>query len=506
MIKRRGLYIILLISLLTIFSSSVLTVSAKGVREVEGIYYKGERPFLKNIIYTMDKKEFEVKFYFDSDIEYKDFFLKTPPRFVIDIKGGQYNWPYRKIEPHDPLIKELRIFHNSRGLRIVAEFNYRGPWQELDWDAENKILTMTVHRQFTEKDSVSLEKGIDYYQIREGLAKGPVSMQAIIAEPASHIKGRKMLEAIGKMEPGPDLLVETAYKNYPKGKLNGLSKLSDLNIQENGIAAINGGFYAYYGVPLGLIIKNGQLVSPPIYGRTAFGVDKDGKMYIDRVDLEATLYIKGRKYDLTGFNRPRHADDLVLYAPSYSSTTETNEWGLEAVINDGRVTAINKGNTTIPDDGWVLSAHGKYKSVIENLEVGDKLYLSMHLTPDWLQKGIVEGLGGGPRLVKDGRVHITGKEEKFQPDVLYSRAPRTAVGITEDNRLIMLVVDGRSRYSIGMTLEELANTMIELGAVQAMNLDGGASSTLVIGDKVYNEPSAGERLIHNGLIIKFNQD
>ncbi|MFW5749969.1 MAG: phosphodiester glycosidase family protein, partial [Halanaerobium sp.] len=114
---------------------------------------------------------------------------------------------------------------------------------------------------------------------------------------------------------------------------------------------------------------------------------------------------------------------------------------------------------------------------------------------------IQHAVGGGPRLLENGEIKITGEEEKFQPDILNGRAPRTALGITEDNRLLMLTIDGRqSALSIGMTLEETAEILKEMGAVEAMNLDGGASARMVIRGFTMNSPSE-DRLISNGVIV-----
>ena len=103
------------------------------------------------------------------------------------------------------------------------------------------------------------------------------------------------------------------------------------------------------------------------------------------------------------------------------------------------------------------------------------------LDPDWFALGVQQIIGGGPRLVRDGEVHITGEAERFQRDVLEGRAPRTALGFTADHKLLLVTVNGRQPgVSVGMTLTELAELMLELGAVNAMNLDGGGSTTMVI--------------------------
>ncbi len=103
------------------------------------------------------------------------------------------------------------------------------------------------------------------------------------------------------------------------------------------------------------------------------------------------------------------------------------------------------------------------------------------------------GLGGGPTLVKNGQVNVTYNEEVFfGSGVGYdNRDPRSAVGFTNDNQVIMLVADGRQVASQGVGLPELAQIMIDLGCVEAMNLDGGGSSQMAVGSSLINLPAGG---------------
>src|SRR5207245_1375073 len=118
---------------------------------------------------------------------------------------------------------------------------------------------------------------------------------------------------------------------------------------------------------------------------------------------------------------------------------------------------------------------------------------------------IVHAIGGGPRLLQDGRLHITGAEELFKDDVLNGRAPRTAVGIPAANgELLLLVADGRqAAHSMpGLTLEEAARFLQEAGARAALNFDGGGSTTLFLNGRVTNTPSDGkERRVSGSLLI-----
>jgi exopolysaccharide biosynthesis protein len=107
-------------------------------------------------------------------------------------------------------------------------------------------------------------------------------------------------------------------------------------------------------------------------------------------------------------------------------------------------------------------------------------------------------------LVKNGSVFVTAKAEEFPADIAVGRAPRTALGVTKDGHVLLVVVDGRQPdHSIGMTLTELAGFMKELGATQAMNLDGGGSSEMTVGEKVVNIPSDGrERDVGTAIAVQ----
>jgi hypothetical protein len=114
-----------------------------------------------------------------------------------------------------------------------------------------------------------------------------------------------------------------------------------------------------------------------------------------------------------------------------------------------------------------------------------------------------EVLGAGPMLVVAGKVRNTEAEECFQGVGAGSRHPRTAAGYTKDGRLLLLVVDGRSAESRGATLEETAQLLVEFGAHEGLNFDGGGSTTLWVGGSVINRPSdkTGERPVASVLAL-----
>lgn len=102
-----------------------------------------------------------------------------------------------------------------------------------------------------------------------------------------------------------------------------------------------------------------------------------------------------------------------------------------------------------------------------------------------------DALGAGPALVSNGVVAVTADEEVFFGSSIPDVHPRTAAGRTADGALLLLVVDGRQTASRGVDLQDLARIMLDLGAVEALNLDGGGSSALVVAGRLLNQPTGG---------------
>jgi exopolysaccharide biosynthesis protein len=124
-------------------------------------------------------------------------------------------------------------------------------------------------------------------------------------------------------------------------------------------------------------------------------------------------------------------------------------------------------------------------------------------------EGHAAALSGGPRLLTAGRTTIRAVQEGFgAPGVMSSfvrgRNPRTLAGVTATGRVLLVTVDGRRPgHSVGVTLPEAAGLMRSLGARDALNFDGGGSTTMVVRGRVVNRPSdpGGERPVSSGLLV-----
>lgn len=284
-------------------------------------------------------------------------------------------------------------------------------------------------------------------------------------------------------------------------------------------AAINAGYFVvsttttgWAGQSVGAYLWDQQIISTPASDRTSLVLCAPG--LTRTVDLDQFRY-RGRivagdssAANLRGFNRARAGDDLVLYRPVFGDTTQTNDQGIEVILDSQyRVLAIEegKGNAAIPRDGAVLSGTGASAAFIrEHLRSGELVRVEASLDP--VNPGTCSPrdiLGGGPRLVSNGTVNVT--RENFGHEA--TRNPRTIFATTNRGTWLFATLDGRQPASAGMRLDELAEELVALGAVDAMNLDGGGSSTIVVNDAVRNVPSDGsERPVSDGLLIYSVQD
>jgi hypothetical protein len=287
----------------------------------------------------------------------------------------------------------------------------------------------------------------------------------------------------------------------------GRGRTSEAARRAGAIAAVNGGFFSAGGDPLGCLMVDGEVLSEPIEGRTCAGVTDDGRLLFDAMRLEAGAQTDAGQMGIDAVNRARGANELVLYRPAFGPSTRTNVFGAETTVIDDVVTAVvdGAGNSPIPPGGYVLSGHGRARTaLLAVLRPGDRVTLSVRLVPvsgdpEWA--AVRHVFGGGPRLLSSG-LYVGG--EGFRALLIERRHPRTVIGRTADGRIVLAVAGGRQPYhSLGMTLPEVAGMLRQLGVVDALNLDGGGSSTLVVRGVVINLPSDefGERPVSDVLLV-----
>jgi len=299
----------------------------------------------------------------------------------------------------------------------------------------------------------------------------------------------------------------------------GLETVSSLAARYRAAAATNGGYFrvagTYRGESLGLLVLDHKLISEPHNDRAEFGLVDAGdrtEVIFGHLKFSGEVSVGSSKHAVQGLNRPLSRDELIVFTPQFHRTTLTNPDGIEVVVRRNIVVAVGdfKGSSTIPADGFVISAVGKSREWLkDNLRRGSRLKFSWRLNsiePRANQKWerAYSMLGAGPQLIKAGQIAITNVQEKITPAFVNDGHPRTAIARLASGKLLLVTIDGRQPgESIGMPLTTLAELLLELGAVDAINLDGGGSTTMVVHNKVVNRPSdqTGERPVSDAILV-----
>ncbi|MDD8026009.1 MAG: phosphodiester glycosidase family protein [Acidobacteriota bacterium] len=297
----------------------------------------------------------------------------------------------------------------------------------------------------------------------------------------------------------------------------GTEAVRSIAARHGAVAAVNGGYFRTKGLlkgePAGLMALAGRILSEPAKGRASLAVAEIGgrtRIAIAHIRIQAEVAAgedgrNARRID--GFNRDRGPNDLVVFTPEFHRTTLTDPGGAEAVVRGGKSIEMRDraGSSPIPSDGAVISGRGaaaewirKHLAAGTAVEIRTKVEAEPPLPfpPEFL-------IGGGPRLLAEGK-SIASEAAAFADGFYATRHPRTAIGVRADGTIVLAAIDGRQPgLSVGMTIPELAGLMADLGCVDALNLDGGGSTTMVVKGEVVNSPSdsGGERAVSDALLV-----
>ncbi|MFB7084741.1 phosphodiester glycosidase family protein [Streptomyces sp. NPDC056296] len=324
---------------------------------------------------------------------------------------------------------------------------------------------------------------------------------------------------------------------------------SELSTTAGATAAVNAGFFVLDpkagapGDPAGVGVYDGRLLSEPGAGRPGLVIHDNGRRtQVTRLTWQGEVTGRATTLRLNGVNRvpglirncggtkgdaptarPLHdvtctnPDELVTFTPDYGQHTPQGE-GVEAVLDahDRVVELRSPRGGTLPPGGSSIQATGARVADLTTLaHVGHHLRVTTTLLDERGHRVApsphTDILNAGPELVRDGRLHITpatdGMVHPGDPSWYYGwvhkRNPRTLAGVDADGRTVLVTADGRSTNSLGLSIGESAEVAKSFGLRDAVNLDGGGSTTMVTNGDVINAPSdaTGERPVGDALLI-----
>lgn len=335
------------------------------------------------------------------------------------------------------------------------------------------------------------------------------------------------------------------------GHIEGRERVSSMTKRRGAIAGINGGYFVTgpqdgtTGDLAGISVEKGKLISESVGNRPSLILSNGGNGFQAKIAHTQTelsvVAANGDSHVMDGVNRkpgliracggvgdqptdqPKHdftckdSSEIIAFTNDFGQQTPAVS-GYEATIDsNGNVVSVSRigQGSAIPQGGTVLEATGSDAAWLKShAHVGDPLKVKKQLLVNGKSvpmRKSMDIVNGSPQLLKNGKITIDAQQTGFDwsPDFYYHfglyRQPRTLAGIKADGTLILVTVDGRDpQKSIGVSFLESAKLMKSLGAISAINLDGGGSSTMVVNNKVVNVPSdpTGERPVGDGILIE----
>lgn len=314
--------------------------------------------------------------------------------------------------------------------------------------------------------------------------------------------------------PDASLALDVALAN---GRLPGRETTSSMARRHQAVAAINGTFGLPWGRPIGLFAEDSYLKASPLVWGNGFALTHDEqtpyvghpktRVLLDRTAVESSSVIWAWNEPglpptpLLGYTPeggqharpPGNACSARLVDQDLASWAENND-GIEREYIVDKV--VCREAPLRRSGGTVISAPYGSRLIdrVRTLNDGEGVKLTWSI--GW--PGVFDAIAGNPVLVTNGR------RVAYECASLFcARNPRTGIGVTAKGRILLVTVDGRQRNSKGMTLVQFAKLFSYLGATEALNLDGGGSTTMVVNGSVINKPSdpGGERPVSSSILI-----
>lgn len=305
-----------------------------------------------------------------------------------------------------------------------------------------------------------------------------------------------------------------------KNSLSGYEKPSSMATKHGAIAAVNGDFGVAPGRPIHAYLEDGTLYQTALSGGKNFAIrDDETASYIGSSfpSVRAVRLATGETFGIDRWNTGAPSvGEIIAYTDDAAGAASPPTFACSARLQTSGPPSWGPGKLYLQRTysvdasacqadamniagGVVLSTRTTSDEavLIRSLDPGDSVRLTW--TIGW--PDVLDSIGGGPTLMEDGK--IVAPTTCWDP-AFCARNPRTGVGITATGKILILTVDGRQKgWSVGMTPVQFAKQFKRLGAVFALNLDGGGSTTMWVKGKTVNRPSdaGGERAVSSALLV-----
>ena len=425
-------------------------------------------------------------------------FPAPPPQLEVDKDNLLSIFPLFKPEP-PPLIVEksgtqtkLRVnIPDGSGLRVLS------------LPDPNRLVIDIRPDAMIERD-ILWAPGLRWQQKFMGLGASPTPLISELQKEEDQTNSFPVV--LLEVDPRtPGISVQPIWSNPTT--VEGTSPLINTASQWKASAAINGGFFNRNNqLPLGAIRRDGQWLSGPILGRAAIAWDNRGNVKIGRINLQETLTTSGGdRLPILFLNSGYVQAGIARYTPSWGATyTPLTDNEIIVEVENNLVTRQFPGGKAgensfpIPANGYLLSLRAD-NGAASTLTVGTQVSIDSVTAPNDFNN-YPQIIGAGPLLLQNSQIVLDPQAEKFSEAFNKQAASRSAIGTTAQGTLLIVAVHNRPGGS-GPTLKEMAQLMQRLGAIDALNLDGGSSTSLYLGGQLLDRSPATAARVHNGIGI-----
>ncbi|MEX0268362.1 phosphodiester glycosidase family protein [Leptolyngbyaceae cyanobacterium UHCC 1019] len=441
-------------------------------------------------------------------------------------------------------VRAIRQGKPAWGDRLVIELDRSTPWQT---EATNQDVTLTLNAQVTPDvlhqiktvsgnyvQSVSVESFGKQTRVRLRIPDGIQPRIWSLAKPdriivdirpdssidrnilwAPGLRWRQQTVAIGtdrvpvtwlELDPRqPGLSLKPIVPNI--SSMMGIAPLAQTAQQSQATAAINGGFFnRIRQLPLGAIRLEGRWLSGPILNRGAIAWDNSGNFAFQRLTLQEALTTSiGQQLPITHLNSGYIQAGVARYTSDWGATyTSLSDNEIIILVQNNRVISqqplakAGSAGVPIPSNGYLLVLRSN-QSIASIFTPGTSLQLESNTNPPELNR-YPYLLGAGPLLIQNSQIVLDAKLEGFSNAFAMEAAPRSAIAQTSAGQ-VLLVTAYKKLNGDALNLTEMTQILQQLGAINALNLDGGSSTTLYLGGQVIDRLPNSAARVHNGIGI-----
>ena len=386
----------------------------------------------------------------------------------------------------EPLIEQVEVVKNQTIISLSVPFGLSP--QVSTVDNPNRLI-IDIRPDPLEERDISWAPGLRWRQhyINLGTERFPVVWL--------EVNPRKFGLTLKPMWASPDGLAGTA-------------PLIQTAQRYLAVAGINGGYFNRNNrFPLGAIRRDGQWLSSPILNRGAIAWNDSGQFYFGRLTLEETLITaNNQRLPILYLNSGYIQSGIARYTPAWGSTyTPLTDNEIILVVQKDQITQqlpggkVGETAVPIPQDGYLLTLRANAASAASQLPIGTAVTISSATVPTDFSR-YPQIIGAGPLLVQNRQIVLDAKSEQFSNAFIAEKAIRSGICTTATGTLMITAIHNRAG-GYGPNLAEHAQLLQQMGCVDALNLDGGSSTSLYLGGQLLNRSPTTAARVHNGIGI-----